>query len=122
MKLNMLLTTSAIVFALLGLVVMIAPEILFSGVILTEGSNALIAYIRTPASIVFGIAALNWMARNVGASDARNAIVKANIIWCGLAIVLDTLAFVSSLQVIMLVFAVISLFFAAAFFWVWRNG
>jgi len=122
MKLNMLLTTSAIVFALLGLIFIIAPEILFYGVILTEVSNALIAYIRIPACFVFGIAALNWMARNVGASDARNAIVKANIIWFGLALVLETLAFVSSLQVTMLGFAVGSLFFAAAFFWVWRNG
>ena len=122
MKLNMLLTTSAIVCALLGLVLMITPERLFSGVILPEESNALIAYLRTPASLVFGIAALNWMARNVGASDARNAIVKANIIWFGLGSVLETLAFINSLQVIMLGLAVTSLFFAAAFFWVWRNG
>ena len=121
MFLGLLFSTSAIGLLMLGIVIVMDPSIILRGVLPTGAPDALIAYIHTPAAIIFGIAALNWMTRNAGASDARNAVIQANIIWFGLAVILHIFDFFSSSQRLMLVFAAIDLFYAVAFFWVWRK-
>lgn len=120
MKLNVLLSISAIYMALLGLGFLFAPEALSFGVVPAGASAALIAYLRSPASTFIGIAVLNWMARNAEASAARNAIVLANTIGFGLAAVLGVLGVLSGVRAVALVFAVINLLIAAAFFWAGR--
>jgi len=122
LKLNILLSISAIYMALLGLGFLFAPEVLAFGVVPAGASTALIAYLRTPASTFLGIAVLNWMARNAEPSPARNAIVLASTVGFGLAAVLGVLGVLSGVPAVALVFAVLNLLTAVAFFWAGRTS
>jgi hypothetical protein len=120
MKLNILLTISAIYLALVGLGFLFAPTAIMFGTVEAGASAALIANLRGPASTFIAIAVLNWVARNAEASKARDVIVLANTIGFGLAGILDVLAVLSGAPAIELVPAIINLLIAAAFFWAGR--
>ena len=120
MKLNVLLTISAVYLALVGLGFLFAPTAIMFGTVEAGASAALIANLRGPASTFIAIAVMNWVARNAEASTARNAIVLANTVGFGLAGILDVLAVVSGAPAIELIPAIINLLIAAAFFWIGR--
>jgi hypothetical protein len=80
MKLNVVLTASAIYLAVLGVGFMFAPQQIGIGAVPADASPALIAYLRLFGGPCLGIAALNWLSRNAEPSTARDAIVLANII------------------------------------------
>ena len=89
MKLKGLFISSAIYMALLGIGFIFVPHQIGTGAVPTDANSALIAYLRVFGSTFVAIGVLNWVARNSVASEARNAIVIANIVGFGLAAVLD---------------------------------
>jgi hypothetical protein len=120
MKLNGVLSISALYMALLGLGFLLAPQAIGIGAVPADASAALIAYLRVFGSTFIAIAALNWTARNAEASTARNAIVLGNLVGFGLAVVLDVWGVLSGGRSLALVFAVIHLLLALAFMWAGR--
>lgn len=122
MKLNWLLSLSAIYLALVGLGFLFTPSAIMFGTVPPDAPAALIANLRGVASTFIGIAVLNWMARSAEASPARNAIVLANTVGFGLAGILDVLAVLGGAPAIQWVPTVLNLLIAVAFFWAGRTS
>ncbi len=120
MKLNLVLTISAIYMGLVGLGYLLSPATLSFGVVDASASAVLTAFLRIPASTFLGIAVLNWMARNAEASKARDAIALGNTVGFGLAAVLSVWGALIGSSPIGWVFVVINLLFAVGFFWTGR--
>jgi hypothetical protein len=89
MKLETVLTISAIYLGVLGVGFMFAPREIGIGAVPADASPALVAYLRIFGGPCLGIAVLNWLARNAEPSDARNAIVIANIVGFGCVTAMD---------------------------------
>lgn len=122
MRLSPLLTLSAIYMGLLGLGFMLAPHAIGIGAVPAGASPALIAYLRILGSPFLGIAVLNWTARKLEPSPAHRAIILANIVGFGVAVLLDTWGIFSGARQLAKVFLVIHLLFALAFIRVWRKS
>ncbi len=120
MKLNVIFIIAAVYMTLIGVGHLFAPVAMSAGVVPADASSGLIAFLRHYAALFLAIAVMNWTARNLEASTARNAIVLANIVAFGLAAVLDVLAVVSGAGATGLVPATINLVIATAFFWAGR--
>ena len=119
MKLSLVLTISAVYMALLGVGTLLAPAAMSFGVVDATAMPALLALLRLPASSFFGIAVLNWMARNAEASKARDAIALANTVGFGLAGLLMIWGALSGPTATWLP-AIVSLVLAGAFLWTGR--
>ena len=122
MKLNVILIISAVYMALIGLGHLFAPAAMSAGVVPSDASSGLIAFLRHYSALFIAIAVMNWMARNSEASTARNAIVLANIVVFGLAAILDVLTVISGAGAAGLVPATMNLVIAAAFVWAGRRN
>ncbi len=120
MKLNLLLTLSAIYLALVGIGFLLAPDAMMFGTLGAGASAALLANLRTVASTFIGIAVLNWVSRNADPSPARDAIMLANTVGFGLATVLDVVAITSGVLMTLAVPTIINLLFTLAFLWLGR--
>jgi hypothetical protein len=83
MRLKPVLIASAIYLALVGLGVTFVPRYFGIGAVPPDASPELIAFLRIFAGPCFGIAALNWLARDAEPSSALRAIVLANIVGFG---------------------------------------
>ena len=88
MKLNVLLSITAVYMALLGLGFIFAPQAIGIGAVPADAPAALIAYLRLFGSTFLGIAVLNWTARNAKPSTARKAIILGNS-WVSVGPALD---------------------------------
>ena len=84
MKLKPVLVASAIYLGLVGLGVLFVPRYFGVGAVPPDASPALIAFLRIFSGPCLGIAVLNWLARDAGASPARDAIILANIVGFGI--------------------------------------
>lgn len=122
MKLNTVLSISAIYMALVGLGYLVSPAALSLGAVDASASPVLTAFLRIPASTFLGIAVLNWMARNAEASKARDAIALGNTVGFALAAILSVWSVLIGGSPIEWVFVVINLLFAVGFFWTGRAG
>jgi len=122
MKLNTLLTIAAIYMALVGLGLIFAPQAFGRGAVPTDASEELIAFLRLWGSPLLGIAVLDWMARNVEPSKARDAIILGNIVGFAAIAAVDLWGVLSGGREVTKVFAVIHLLFAMAFIWVGRRS
>ena len=122
MKLNLLLSISALFMALVGLGYLVVPATMQFGTLNAGASDALLANLRVVSSTFMGIAVVNWLARNSEPSTALTAIIIANIVGFGLAAALDVFAVIVGGPVIQLLPAAISLLFALAFAWVWQTA
>lgn len=120
MRLNVLLSISAVYLALVGLGYLLAPSALLFGVLDPGAPAALTAQLRGVSSTFIGIAVLNWLARSAEASTARNAIVLANTVGFGLAGALGLVALASGAPTLVIAPAAINLAIAVAFFWLGR--
>ncbi|MEP7359149.1 MAG: hypothetical protein ABI847_17995 [Anaerolineales bacterium] len=120
MKLNLVLTISAIYMAILGLGFILVPGAIGIGAVPADATAALLAYLRVFGSTFLAIGVLNWVARNAEPSTARNAIVLANIVGFGLAALLDIWGVFSGARQLALVFAIVHLVFTLAFIWAGR--
>ena len=116
MKLKLVLTVSAIYLAVLGVGFMFAPRQVGIDAVPADASPALIAYLRVFGGPCLGIAVLNWLARNVEPSAARNAIVLANVVGFGGVTAMDIWAvFSGGGRGAMKLFLVIHLLMTVAF-------
>ena len=120
MKPKLLLTLSSIVIALIGLLGLIVPATTSYGfeVNLPDYFNATA---RIPFSLFFGLAVIDWFARNAEASKVRDAIFLGNtvgyIIW---TIVVAITVLTPGAQPAGWIAVAIYLLFAIAFFVVGR--
>lgn len=89
MKLKTVLTISAIYLAVLGVGFMFVPRAIGIHAVPEDASPALIAYLRVFSGPFFGIAVLNWLARDIDASAARDAIILANVVGFGCVAAMD---------------------------------
>ena len=89
MKLKAVLTVSAVYQAIIGVGMMLVPRQFGIGAIPADAPPALIAFLRIFGGPMVGIAVLNWMARNLEASPAREAIVLANVAGFGCVTAMD---------------------------------
>ena len=88
MKLSHVFTLSAVYMAVIGLITLVAPNLLTFGAVEASASADVLFALRIPASMALGIAVLNWMTRTAEASVARTAVVTANLVGFSLASVL----------------------------------
>jgi hypothetical protein len=120
MKLNVLLSITAIYMGLLGLGFIFAPQTIGVGAVPADAPPALIAYLRVFGTTFLGIAVMNWTARNAEASTARDAIILGNIVGFSVGPALDVWGLLSGARQLAVVFALIHLLIALAFLWAWR--
>jgi hypothetical protein len=120
MKLNVLLSITAVYMALLGLGFIFAPQAIGVGAVPEDAPPALIAYLRVFGTTFLGIAVLNWTARNAEPSMALEAIILGNIVGFSVGPALDVWGLLSGARRLAAVFAVIHLLIALAFIWAWR--
>jgi hypothetical protein len=122
MKLKLVLTVSALYLAVLGVGFMFAPRQIGIDAVPADASPALIAYLRIFGGPCLGIAVLNWLARNVEPSAARN-VVLANIVGFGCVTAMDIWAvFGGGGRGAMKLFLVIHLLMTVAFVVAGRAG
>jgi hypothetical protein len=123
MKLKAVLTAAAIYLGLLGVGFMLAPRLMGIDVVPADASPALIAYLRIFGGPILGIAVLNWMTRNAGASPARDAIVLGNIVGFGCVTLMDVWGvFLDGARPAAKLFLVIHLLMTVAFVMAGRAG
>lgn len=122
MKLKVALVVAAIYMTLVGIGHLISPIAMSAGVISADASLGLVAFVRHYAALFIAIAVLDWMARDVEASKARDAIVVANLVAFASAAVLDIVAVVSGAGLSGLVPAGINLAIAIMFVVASRAG
>jgi hypothetical protein len=120
MKLNVLLSITAVYMALLGLGFIFAPQAIGTGAVPADAPAALIAYLRVFGSTFLGIAVLNWTARNAELSTALKAIILGNIVGFSVGPLLDVWGLLTGARRLAVVFAVIHSLFALSFIWAWR--
>ena len=120
MKLEVLLSITAVYMALLGLGFIFVPQAIGIGAVPADAPAALIAYLRQFGSTFLGIAVLNWTARNAEPSTARTAIILGNIVGFGVGPALDVWGLLIGARKLAVVFAVIHLLIASAFIWAWQ--
>jgi hypothetical protein len=116
MKLERVLTISAIYLGVLGLGFMFAPREIGIGAVPVDASPALVAYLRILGGPFLGIAVLNWLARKAEPSTARNAIVIANTVGFGSVTLMDIWGvFSGGARPVAKIFLVIHLLMTVAF-------
>jgi hypothetical protein len=121
MKLNTILSISAVYMALLSLGFMFAPQVAGINAVPVDASPALIAYLRVFGSTFLGIAIMNWLVRNAEPSTALNALILGNIVGFGAAALLDVWGISSGARQLAYLFAAIHFVLAAGFVWA-RNA
>jgi hypothetical protein len=121
MKLNVLLSITAIYLAILGIAFIFAPLPAGAGAVPADAPPALIAYLRMFGPPFLGIAILNWTSRNAEPSTARNSIILGNIVGFGVGPWLDVWGLFSGARQLAVVFAVLHLLIALAFVHAWRT-
>jgi hypothetical protein len=122
MRLSLLLSISAVLLALYGLVTLLAPAALMYGTVADTASAALLANLRSPASLFLGLALLNWAMHNAEPSKARDAVVLCNAVVFALLTILDVVAVVNGASTVELVTAFVCLLFTIAFLAAGRTG
>ena len=120
MKLNVLLSVTAVYLALLGLGFIFAPQTIGTGAVPVDAPPALIAYLRMFGPGLLGIAILNWTARNAEPSTVRNSIILGNIVGFGIGPILDVWGLLTGARPLAVVFAIVHLVIALAFIVIWR--
>jgi hypothetical protein len=114
MKPKFILTFSSVYLALVGLGLLFAPTDTVLG-LENGGSPLLISQLRAMSDVFFGVAVLNWAARNAEASKARNAIFLGNIVGFSLSVLLGINVSIVGGQMVSFIYTALSLFCAIGF-------
>lgn len=123
MKSKIVFTVAAIYLGVLGIGFMAIPTQIGIDAVPEDPSPALVAYLRIFGGPVLGIAVLNWLARRLEPSAARDAIVIGNIVGFGCVAAMDVVGvFSGAARPAAKLFLVIHLLMTVAFVWVWRAG
>jgi hypothetical protein len=114
MTFRTLLVTKALVCLFFGLILLAAPGALF-GLLGGTLNAAGMFTAREYGAALIGTLLLTWFAKDVGASDARRAIVLDLLVYDGIGVVITVAALLSGvLGALGWGIAVVYLFFAAA--------
>ncbi len=114
---------SSFYLAIVGLMLMFAPLQFGVGAVPRDAAPPLVALLRLLGGPFLGIAALNWLSRNLEPSPARSAIVLANIIGFGAVAANDVWGvFSGDAREIAKLFLVVHALFALAFVIAGRTG
>src|SRR5438552_1446403 len=90
MKAKVMLVSTAIVAGIFGLALIVAPAIVLASFGLAPGTSAIIQA-RESGSLLLGLAALNWLARDMSGA-AATAILLGNLASQSLEFLLQTRA------------------------------
>ena len=115
MRSKWLLITSSVYMALIGMGYLIFPAYMIQSMPAVDINAALQTELRVVAATFFGLAVLNWCARNAMPSAALDAIFYGNLVGFGLAALLDVVEAVGVVGTFGWLFATIHLFFTLAF-------
>ncbi len=118
LKPSLLLLLAAIYLALGGLATLLAPIETSMGILPATSSGVLVAFVRGYGGTLLGIAVLDFLVRNEGASKARDAIFLGNTVGFGLVAITDILAIAAGAPQGVLVFAVLDVLFTLGFIFV----
>jgi hypothetical protein len=115
-----LLVIAAGYLAAIGLALLIVPAQFGVGAVPTEPSSELLALLRLLGGPLLGIAALNWMSRNLSPSVIRNTVLLANLVGFGVVTGNDAVGVVSGgARDLAAIFLVLHLAFTIAFVVAW---
>lgn len=113
---KMTLTLSALYLSAIGLGLLFAPLQFGVGAVPADASPQLVALMRLLGGPFLGIAALNWLSRNVGPSPLLRAVLVANLIGFGIVAANDVWGVATGeAREIARYFLVVHLIFAFAF-------
>ena len=114
--LKMTLTLSALYLGAIGLGLLLAPLQFGVGAVPVDASPQLVALMRLLGGPFLGIAALNWLSRNVGSPPLLRAVLVANLIGFGIVAANDVWGVATGeAREIARYFLVVHLLFAFAF-------
>lgn len=114
--LKLLFTLSAAYLAAVGLALMIFPREFGFGAVPPDASSELIALLRLLGGPFLGIAVLNWLSRDAGASPELRAVLLANLVGFAAVAANDIWGVASGeAREIAKLFVIVHLLFAAAF-------
>ncbi len=119
MKPNLLFFVSAAYLAISGLGFLFSPDSLLYGA-LANASAPVVAGLRGLGAMLFSVAVLNWLARNLEASKAKDAIFLSNTVGFALTTITIATGAVGGGTALLWVNVVITALFAIAFFVVGR--
>jgi hypothetical protein len=114
MKPKLIFTIAAIYLGVVGMGLLLAPTYTVFG-LPAQASPLLIAQLRAMSDVFFGVAVLDWAARNAEASKARDAIFLGNAVGFGLSVILGVLVSLTGGLAVSWFFTALSLFCAVGF-------
>jgi hypothetical protein len=115
MNLSLLFTISSIYLALSGLGILISPTAMLAGA-LDPTALVVIDAFRGLGGAMFGIAIINWMARNGEASKVRDGIVLGNTVGFAFATAFSVLSWLHGYPAFGWVLIVLNLVLTVGFF------
>jgi hypothetical protein len=119
MKPKVIFIIAAIYMGLLGILLLASPAMAFG--LAPDATASLIAKLRLPGSLFLAFAVMNWFARNLDASSARDAIFIGNTATFVFVTIVDFLiTIIPGANPSGWVFIVVDLLFVIAFFVVGR--
>ena len=115
-----LLVVAAIYLAAIGLALLIVPAQFVVDAVPDDPSSELIALLRLLGGPLVGIAALNWLSRDLEPSSIAGTVLVANLVGFGLVAANDVVGVVSGdARDLARVFLVVHLAFTIAFATAW---
>lgn len=118
LKPSLLFLLAAIYLAFGGLGTLIAPVESTLGALAANSSGVLISLFRGYGGTLLGIAVMDFLVRNEGASKARDAIFLGNFVGFGLVAITDIMAIAAGAPQLAYVFAALDVLFALGFLFV----
>ena len=122
--LRLTLTASSVYLAMVGLGLILFPLRFGAGAVPPDASSELIALLRVLGGPFLGIAALNWLSREVEPGRGLKRVLLANLIGFGAVAANDVWGVASGeARDLARIFLLVHLMFTAAFFATWvRTG
>ncbi|WP_107654932.1 hypothetical protein [Nocardia suismassiliense] len=114
--LRSLLIAAAIYLLIIGMALLIVPTRFGVDAVPQDPSSELVALLRLLGAPFLGIAVLNWLCRNAGPSQMRDAVLMADLIGFGVVAANDVYGVVTGeARDLARIFLVIHVAFTAAF-------
>jgi len=121
-KLRVLFTIASIYMGLVGLGLIFFPTAFGTGAVPPDPSVELVSFLRLWGSPLLGIAVMDWIARDLEPSRARDAIIIGNTVGFGVIALIDLWGSLGGGRPITKVFVVVHFLFTLAFIWIGRQN
>jgi hypothetical protein len=115
MQLRTLQIASAVYLALVGIGLLVVPDVIVFGALGDTPLPGLVAALRAEGGTLISITVLSWMARDVQPSKVRDAIVVCNIVGYGLVTITGVIGQIAGAPRQALLFVMIHAIFTALF-------